>query len=341
MHGERGLNLLELSIGGLKVRVDISPMEGRLGKAVADVFSPFLRHGMEEPQETLHVLPARTRQKGGRLSDLESLIKESVRTPLSRFPFASNEEEEMRYLLKRTLPFLHEDQFRSFLSHSKGYPEVTLLPFARGILCRRGDETRSSLFLKTWSRKNTKVASIYGSVYFVSAVGLPSIDGLLMHGVGIVEQGSGLLFLGLPGDGKSTLARLSRPREVISDDGIIVIRRSGAYELVSTPFNQFGSDVSPHENRRIPLVMGVFLRKDERVHIERVPPLEACPIILRNHIHYFRYFPATVAERTFLMVADLCRDIPFYRLHFRKDPDFWPLLERVMEENSRNRGGST
>jgi hypothetical protein len=39
------------------------------------------------------------------------------------------------------------------------------------------------------------------------------------------------------------------------------------------------------------------------------------------------------------LAADLCRDIPFYRLHFRKDPTFWPLVERVLEENSRNRGG--
>ena len=335
------MNPLDLSIGGLKIRVDISPMEGRLGKAVAEVFSPFLRHGVEEAQETLHVLPARTRQKGRGIPDLESLIRESVRTPLSRFPFASNEEEETTHLLKRTLPFLHEGRFRDFLSDSKGHQEVTLLPFARGVLCRRGDETRSALFLKTWSRKNTKVASVYGSVYFVSAVGLPSVGGLLMHGVGIVEQGSGLLFLGLPGDGKSTLARLSRPREVISDDGIIVTRRSGTYELVSTPFNQLGNDVLPRKSGRIPLVMGVFLRKDDRVHVERVSPLEACPIILRNHIHYFRYFPASVAELTFLLVADLCRDIPFYRLHFRKDPAFWPLLERALEKHSRNRGGST
>jgi hypothetical protein len=341
MHGERGLNPLELSIGGLKVRVDIPPKEGGLGQAVAHVFSPFLGHGREEPQEILHVLPARTRRKGGHLPDLESLIKESVRTPLSRFPFACNEEKEMTHLLKRTLPFLHEDQFRHFLGHTEGPHEVTLLPFARGILCRREDERRSTLFLKTWSRKTTKVASIYGSIYFVSAVGLPSIGGLLMHGVGIVEQGCGLLFLGLPGDGKSTLARLSRPREVISDDGIIVTCRSGAYELFSTPFNQLGNDALTREDRRVPLAMGIFLRKDDRVHIERVPPLEACPLILRNHIHYFRYFPASVAKRAFLLVADLCRDIPFYRLHFRKDPDFWPLLERVLEENSRNRGGNT
>lgn len=341
------MNPLELSIGGLKVRVDISPTEGELGHAVADVFSPFVRNGLGEPQETLHVLPAKTRRKGGRLSkrgtlsDLESLIKESVRSPLAKFPFASNEEKETKYLLKKTLPFLHEDGFRDFLSQAKSHQQMTLLPFARGILCRREDEPRSTLFLKTWSRKTTKVASIYGSVYFVSAVGLPSIEGLLMHGVGVVEQGSGLLFLGLSGDGKSTLARLSRPRQVVSDDGIIVSRRNRAYELIATPFNQLGKNVLTRDDRGIPLVMGIFLRKADRVHIERVPPIEACPLILRNHIHYFRYFSAAVAERAFLLVADLCRDIPFYRLHFRKDPTFWPLLERVLEENSWSKGGST
>jgi hypothetical protein len=327
------VNSIGLSIGGLNIR--LGSTRGWVRRVVADIFSPFLGNSKEEPQETLQVLPAKTRRRCSP-GDFEPLIKESLRIPLSRFPFVSDEKWRMRYLLRRTLPFLYEEEFRKFLSHVQGAQDLTLLPFASSLLCRRdgGGEHRSALFLKTWSRKKTKVASIYGSVYFVSAVGLPSVEGLLMHGVGIVEQECGLLFLGLAGDGKSTLARLSRPRKVISDDGIIVTHRGGVYELHPTPFNQHETDVLTPDERRPQLVMGFFLKKDEQVRIEKVSPLEACPIILKHHIHYFRYFPPEVAEQSFLLAADLCRTVPFYRLHFRKEPTFWPLVESALAESS-------
>jgi hypothetical protein len=326
------VNTFGLKIGGLNLGLDISAMEARLHQSVVEMFSPFLRNGAEAPKETLVVFPARTWGWSRGLGDLESLIEESLRTPLSRFPFASNEERELRHRLRRVLPFLREEKFRNFLNPVKVPQDVTLLPFGRSVLCRREGEPRSMLFQKTWTRKKTKEASLYGSVYFVSAVGLPSAEGLLLHGVGIVEQNCGLLFLGRPGNGKSTLARLSTPREVISDDGIIATRRGGSYYLHATPFNQMESDIPAPNDREDRLVMGIFLNKDEEVRLDRVSPLEACPTIVRNHVHFFRYFSAGVAERTFMMVADLCREIPFYRLHFRKDPSFWPLVEKALAE---------
>jgi hypothetical protein len=329
------VNTLGLKIGGLDLCLDISAMETRLCQPVADMFSPFLQQGAEGPQETLHVFPAKARRRGRGLGDLESLIEESLRIPLSRFPFASQEEREMRYLLKKTLPFLHEQRFRDFLGDAKGPEDVTLLPFARAVLGRRRGSRESTLFLKAWSRKRLKVAAIYGSVYFISAVGLAAVRGLLMHGVGIADEGKGFLFLGLPGDGKSTVARLSVPREVVADDGIVVSRQDGAYHLLPTPFNQYDGGHIVAAGQKVRLVAGLFLRKDEEVRIERVSPLEACPLILRNHIHYFRYFPPEVAEQAFMLAADLCREVPFYRLHFRTDPTFWPLVERALLEKER------
>jgi hypothetical protein len=329
------VNTLGLSIGGLDLCLDISAMEARLRQPVADMFSPFLRQGAEGSQETLHVFSAKARRRGSGSGHLESLIEESLRIPLSRFPFASQEQKEMRYLLKKTLPFLHDERFRDFLGHAKGPEGVALLPFARAVLGRRRDGHESILFLKSWSRQRLKVAAIYGSVYFVSAVGLAAVGGLLMHGVGIADKGKGFLFLGLSGDGKSTVARLSMPREVVSDDGIIVSRQGGAYHLVPTPFNQYGGSPMVAAGQKVRLVAGLFLRKAKDVRVEKVPPLEACPLILRNQIHYFRYFPPEAAERTFLLAADLCREVPFYRLYFREDPTFWPLVERALAENER------
>jgi hypothetical protein len=327
------MNSIGISIGGLHLSLEMHQMGDPFWKEVASIFSSFRLNGEEAAQETLLVTHAKTGRRKGHWRNLESLIQESLRVPLSRFPFASQEEREMRYLQKRTLPFLHEERFRDFLGHAKSPEEVTLLPFARAVLGQNRNGHECILFLKAWCRKRLKVAAVYGSVYFVSAVGLAAVSGLLMHGVGIADKGRGFLFLGLSGGGKSTVARLSRPREVVSDDGIIVSREGGAYHLVPTPFNQYGEGPIVAAGQKVRLVAGLFLRKDKDVRIEKVPPLEACPLILRNHIHYFRYFPPDVAERTFLLAADLCKEVPFYRLHFREDPAFWPLVERVLAEN--------
>ena len=76
--------------------------------------------------------------------------------------------------------------------------------------------------------------------------------------------------------------------------------------------------------------MGFFLKKSDRVFIERVPPSEAGAVILKNHIHFFRYFPEKILEKAFYLVADLCRQIPFYRLYFRKDATFWIEIEKEL-----------
>ena len=118
----------------------------------------------------------------------------------------------------------------------------------------------------------SKVGTICEAIYFTASIQMPVVDSCMLHGVGIRRNGAGHLFLGLPGDGKTTLAGLSPPEGMISDDGIIARREGSNYYLDPAPLDQsysFKDDpgTNPAEGGR--LAMGFFLRKDERAYLER------------------------------------------------------------------------
>jgi len=109
------------------------------------------------------------------------------------------------------------------------------------------------------------------------------------------------------------------------------------YAMARAPFDQHCPDTAGtgggggHDVR---IDAGFFLKQDQRVYLEPVSPPEACALILRHHIHYFRYFPRDRVERAFHRVTGLCRQAPFFRLHFKKEPSFWPLVEKEMDKHS-------
>ena len=328
-------NNLKLNISHFILDMDISRLETKLCQELELTFHPFIIRNGQSPHEMLDVIPIKT-PIGKRVSpDLETFIRQSLQVPLSKFPFTGDLEREVDYGVKRLRPFSKNADFKAYISGSHDPKAVALYWLHKGCLIRKHDATTSILFLKARCKRSVKIASIYGAVYFTASVALPLLNGIMVHGVGISRRGVGLLFLGLSGAGKTTVAQLSDPAEVIADDGIIVEHKEGDYFLATAPFDQLSScsqrgNISPDHRRR--LTMGLFLKKDNRVYLEKISSLEAGSLILKNQIHFFRYFPPHIAEKTFDLVTDLCRKIPFYRLHFKKDPSFWPLVEKELSQ---------
>ena len=326
---------LRLHISHLILDMDVSRLGPKLCQELEDLFHPFLMHNGQNPHETLNVVPIQTPIGKSMAPDLKTFVKQSLRAPLARFPFATDLEGDVAYQLKRLRTFSKNADFKAFLNGSHNPEDVVFYLLSKGCLIRKSDSATSTLFLKTRCKRSVKRASIYSALYFTASVALPLLHGIMLHGVGINRRGLGLFFLGLSGAGKTTLAQLSDPTEVISDDGIIVEQAGGDYFLAPAPFDQASSlrqhcNISPEHRSK--LTMGLFLKKDKRVYLEKVSSLEACPLILKNQIHFFRFFPPHIAEEAFYFVTDLCRKIPFYRLHFTKDRLFWPLVEKELSQ---------
>lgn len=146
-------------------------------------------------------------------------------------------------------------------------------------------------------------------------------ESLALHACGILEQGRGFVFFGPSGAGKSTIAQLSRPRTVLSDDLVVV--RLGEGMVYGTPFfGEAGGWAAPWE--RAP-VGGLFsLAKDERDYLEPLPGALAVAA-LAAAVPFLAGQPTFVGEvlRLCHKLAALC---PVRRLHFGKSAAFWGLL---------------
>ena len=67
--------------------------------------------------------------------------------------------------------------------------------------------------------------------------------GVMLHSCGVIYQGSGLVFAGVGGAGKSTTARLWQQQSgarVVNDDRVIIRRTGGQFRLYGTPWHGEG-----------------------------------------------------------------------------------------------------
>jgi hypothetical protein len=326
---------MRLNISNLVLDLVVKGIKPELREELDEMFSPFISHNGHSANETLDVIPLKILIGRHARPDLVEFVRQSLKIPLSKFPFTSDLERETDKTLKRMKRFLGHAEFNALLNGLEFPEDITFYPLKRSCLIRRRSSAKATLLVKSGCRKRTKLASIYGATYFTTCTALPPLDGLMMHGVGIKRKGAGCLFLGLSGDGKTTIAGLSDLEDVISDDAVIVEKNELSYFLVPTPFDQLScsdQNIKISPSGRTKLSIGFFLEKDTKVYLEKVSPVDSCSFILKNHIHFFRYFSPEIVEKTFYLVTGLCRQTPFYRLHFRKDLSFWSLIEEELSK---------
>lgn len=323
------MNPLRLKISNLLLDVDLSKFRPGVYDELCGTFAPFMAVKGPGPHETLSVMPLGATGKKRVAPGFRALMKKGLETPLHKFPFPPDPEKQVRKSLRCLRSFSRDAGFQRFLEDSENPGEAVIYPLNMGCLLRKEQPAGSALFLRTGYFRKPRIESIREATHITAAMALPLVDCMMLHGVGIRREGRGYLFLGTSGGGKTTLARFSPPGEVISDDGIIVEQEGSGYSLSQAPIDQSFSYRGPrgeYPTGGTALFMGFFLQKDRRVYLEKVLPSDACSIILKNHIHYFRSFPPWSVEKTFHLISGLCRKVPFYRLHFRKEPSFWPVI---------------
>lgn len=144
---------------------------------------------------------------------------------------------------------------------------------------------------------------------------------LLFHSTGVVHRECAFVFFGLSGSGKTTAARLSRPRPVLNDDLVLLCYNDGEWRACATPF---GLRRHP-EVISAPLRAFLRLRKALEDRIEPLPSAMAKAELLANS-------PVVNADPLRVpllmdLLDTILTEIPACALYFRKSPDFWEVVD--------------
>lgn len=147
---------------------------------------------------------------------------------------------------------------------------------------------------------------------------------LLLHAAGIISHGRGFVFFGPSGNGKTTVTTFSLDRTVLSDDIVIVKKVGQRYRVYGVPFRGDMPE-APRTNAVADLRGAFTLVKDAEHRLSEMPVWEAVAKLARC-VPFVMTEPAHTNR-----VMDICHDlvatVPVRAMHFRRDPDFWRMLD--------------
>jgi hypothetical protein len=146
--------------------------------------------------------------------------------------------------------------------------------------------------------------------------------GLLVHSSCAVEHGAAHLFAGHSGAGKSTVAKLSNPRNLLSDEAAIIKITKGSITCYDSPFR---SELKSSNLQDVYPLKSIQLL-NQALQNERIMLNKADALI--NLIDKVFYWPHCAAETTRIiqMLMLLVKQVPIYELHFQKNNTFWELI---------------
>jgi hypothetical protein len=148
--------------------------------------------------------------------------------------------------------------------------------------------------------------------------------GFLLHASAIVRRGRAYIFFGPSGSGKTTVTQLSPDDRVLSDDLTLVVRGPEGYEAAGIPFGLAHHHV-PDTNGSFAVASLNRLVQSRDVRREPLSGARALAEVVASLPFVMQ--ERSDADRAVEVVARGLREIPVYRLHFRKDPDFWNVVE--------------
>jgi hypothetical protein len=143
--------------------------------------------------------------------------------------------------------------------------------------------------------------------------------GLLIHSSCVIHQGNAVLFSGHSGAGKSTVAKLSAPRPLLSNEATIVkVDAAQSYAFDSYPFH---SDPAVFTKGHYPMSSMYFLHQSETISANGLSETEVM-IELMDKVFFWAHDPAETMK-LIKLVKTLSQSITGFELFFQKNDLFW------------------
>lgn len=161
-------------------------------------------------------------------------------------------------------------------------------------------------------------------IRLTASIALPRKDALILHSSAVEHAGGSLVFSGVSGAGKSTIAEIlsgSLPLRRLSDELLILSRSEGNWRLEVAPFT---GKVALPWGESSPLRAIHFL---EQAVTNQCTPLSPSQVMteLPRHVVTYAHDPITLGM-VMELVGDLAEAIPCYHLKFSKSPSVAEVL---------------
>lgn len=153
-------------------------------------------------------------------------------------------------------------------------------------------------------------------------------DGLVFHAAGLDDDGSGIVFVGHAGAGKSTQVGLwGREAGVIpmNDDRIAVRVDGDGAVCYGTPW---GGTADVARNHAAPLSAIIILEQAPENHIERLAPAAAASLLSARA--FLPYWDPSLMRRAMANLSIMLARVPVYRLRCRPERAVIPLVRSVL-----------
>ena len=149
--------------------------------------------------------------------------------------------------------------------------------------------------------------------------------GFAMHAAGLVREGRAWLFAGPSNSGKTTVVTMSQPAISLGDDLALVLPEEDGWRTPALPFDN--APVAPPRPQQATYpVAGIFkLVQDDEHRIERPSGLIAATSLAG--LLALPWAMPDLGGRLLEQATRFCQQATFGHLHFKKDAEFWPLLE--------------
>ena len=158
-------------------------------------------------------------------------------------------------------------------------------------------------------------------------------SGIALHGATLAHAGTGWVFVGERGAGKTTLASRYVLRPRLGDDYALLTLSNKGVEVHGTPYT--GREGTPSEPGSLSLSALVVLDQRPHLRVMRLPAREAYPLLLEHVIAADMTHEGVVNRMK--MLEHLVRAVPVLRLSFRRDDAIWgALLSAVTPIGSRS-----
>ncbi len=147
--------------------------------------------------------------------------------------------------------------------------------------------------------------------------------GLVVHSSCVIHEGEAYLFAGYSGTGKSTIASLSCPRPILSDEASLVKLTPGQPPMVYDSPLRSGL-LQPAPVKQVPLRAVYLLEQSPDIRAWRIPGSLAFMALL-DKIWYWPHQPEHSVQ-VVRMCKTLAEQVPVYGLEFQKNDLFWEAI---------------